>query len=367
MPTLTPKLLTTPPAQTGAKATSNNSKPDDAPQQAFGTVLARQLDAEQPAADVAASLKGGKKLAIDTLAQDATPSTDVTQPAQDPAANLIALLQAPVELRSMTSAAALPAEGPSASIAEVTSRPDEGKALPLTLADKLLAPQQRAESGTSAKTVALATADKSSNAAPLALSAAALDPAKVTEAKPLILADTLAVAPRAQDVAAFSAPALSAVPSTVQSAPSAPVTVATPMGSSVWADDFAQQVTWMANGKLEQSASLHLNPPDLGPMQVVVKVTDSQATVMFSSPHGAVREAIENALPKLRELMADNGITLGNTSVSDQAPRERNEANDNGTSRRSAWSSGEAIDGGVRSSSVASTITRHKGMVDTFA
>lgn len=356
MPTLTPNLLTTAPAQTGAKATSNNSKPEDAPQQAFGTVLARQIDAEQPAAEVAAALKHGKKLDLDELAQDSTASTDTAQPAQDPAANLIALLQAPVELRG-----AMAQDAAAVSLQDATATKNDSKLSALGLADQLATTKQLGASDTTGK------ADQLHSAAPLALSAAALDPAKVADAKPLIVAATLAVAPRAQDVAAFSAPALSAVPPTVQSAPTAPVTVATPMGSSVWADDFAQQVTWMATGKLEQSASLHLNPPDLGPMQVIVKVSDSQATVLFSSPHGAVREAIENALPKLRELMADNGITLGNTSVSDQAPRERNEANDNGSARRSAWSAEASVEGGVRSSSVASAITRPKGMVDTFA
>ncbi|MDD4978559.1 MAG: flagellar hook-length control protein FliK [Gallionella sp.] len=357
MTTLTPNLLTTPPAQTGAKTTANNSKPDDAPEQAFGSVLARQLDAEQPASDTAATLKAAKKALTGELtkdSKDALTTTPVTS--NDPAANLIAMLQAPIELRTASSLAAQD------DVAKTDS-----KTPALGLVDKLAIKSDKAELLTSSKSVVNATDDKFHNATSVAQQQAAIDPAKAIDAKTVILTDTVAAAPRAQDVAAFTAPTLSAVPPSAQTAPSAPVTVATPMGSSVWADDFAQQVTWMATGKQEQTASLHLNPPDLGPMQVVVKVSDSQATILFTSPHGAVREAIENAMPKLREMMADNGITLGNTSVSDQAPRERNDANENGAAPRGTWSSNDGVDSTVRTSSVQSSNVRHKGMVDTFA
>ena len=375
MPTLTPNLLTTPPAQTGAKTTANNSKPEDAPEQAFGSVLARQLNSEQPTDDKAASFKTGKKSLVGELTQDSKITT--TTPAatgNDPAANLIAMLQAPVELRTPAGLAAQ----------DVSSKGDSKSAV-LGLVDKLTIKSDKVEIAAAGKTTAnavdgkasIATTndklhsappnDKASNATPVTELQAAIDPAKEIAAKSVIAIDTLAAAPKAQDVAAFTAPALSAVPPSAQTAPGAPVTVATPMGSSVWADDFAQQVTWMATGKQEQTASLHLNPPDLGPMQVVVKVSDSQATVLFTSPHGAVREAIENAMPKLREMMADNGITLGNTSVSDQAPRERNDANENGTTPRGTWSSNEGVDSNVRTTNVQTSNIRHKGMVDTFA
>ena len=373
MTTLTPNLLTTPPAQAGAKATANSSKPEEAPEQAFGSVLARQLDAEQPAIDKAATLKASKKAQAVELAQDSkVTATTTPTTGNDPTTNLIAMLQAPVELRT-----------PAGLAVQADTAKTEGKAPALGLLDKLAfktdkiaVKTDKAELHAAGKSITSAAEDKlqsttpndkASNTTPIAQLQAAIDPAKVIEAKKVILSDTVAAAPRAQDVAAFTAPTLSAVPLSAQTAPSAPVTVATPMGSSVWADDFAQQVTWMATGKQEQTASLHLNPPDLGPMQVVVKVSDSQATILFTSPHGAVREAIENAMPKLREMMADNGITLGNTSVSDQAPRERNDANENGATPRGTWSSNDGVDSNVRASSVQSSNVRHKGMVDTFA
>ncbi|MDD5612677.1 MAG: flagellar hook-length control protein FliK, partial [Gallionella sp.] len=143
--------------------------------------------------------------------------------------------------------------------------------------------------------------------------------------------------------------------------------IAAPISSNAWPDEFSQQVSWISNQQ-NQSAELHLNPPDLGPIRVVLNVTDNQATALFSSPHLAVREAIESALPKLREVMADNGITLGNTTVSDQAPRDSGSyMNQRPNSRLTPITSGIAT---LEPASLTAPVTatrRHIGMVDTFA
>lgn len=149
------------------------------------------------------------------------------------------------------------------------------------------------------------------------------------------------------------------------------LTVNTPLGGNGWAEDFSQQISWLSTQK-NQVAELHLNPPNLGPLDVVLTITDKQATIQFSSPHGAVRDAVENALPKLREVFADNGIMLGNTTVSDQTPRERNAA---GFLNQDAppGAPRETADDATLSVSMAPIDTpvssgrRHIGMIDTFA
>lgn len=145
------------------------------------------------------------------------------------------------------------------------------------------------------------------------------------------------------------------------------ITINTPVTQDKWGDEFNQKITWMATNK-EQSAELHLNPPQLGPMDVVIKVSGDQATALFTSPHAAVRDAIEQALPKLREMMADNGIMLGNASVNDQAPRNGQDSSGNKAQRSTPGISGVAdtASTGILSARV-SPISRHNGIVDTFA
>lgn len=145
------------------------------------------------------------------------------------------------------------------------------------------------------------------------------------------------------------------------------VNINTPVTHDKWGDEFNQKITWLAGTK-EQSAELHLNPPQLGPMDVVLKVSGDQATAMFSSPHAAVREAIEQALPKLREMMADNGIMLGNATVSDQSPRnQQNDSEDKQSASRSGISAVSDTGGAGIQSVRVSPISRHNGIVDTFA
>lgn len=146
----------------------------------------------------------------------------------------------------------------------------------------------------------------------------------------------------------------------------AQITINTPVTRERWGDEFSQKVTWLASSKQDQSAELHLNPPQLGPLDVVIKVSGDQATALFTSPHAAVREAIEQALPKLRDMLSDNGITLGNATVSDQAPRDQNGSD----SRRSSPSTNNDIPDVSAANNNAlrvSQISRHNGIVDTFA
>lgn len=144
-------------------------------------------------------------------------------------------------------------------------------------------------------------------------------------------------------------------------------TIATPLTSPAWGDDFSQKISWMVSQK-NQVAELHLNPPNLGPLDVVLKMSDTQATVLFTSPHAAVREAVENALPKLRELLADNGIMLSNATVGDQSPRDREQGEMSGQ-KTSSFSGNSSTDDTSAASGTMQTLstTRHNGMVDTFA
>jgi flagellar hook-length control protein FliK len=94
--------------------------------------------------------------------------------------------------------------------------------------------------------------------------------------------------------------------------------VAPRVGSAEWGGVVGEKVVWMAS-QSHQVAELHLNPPNLGPLEVRLTISNDQASALFVSPHSAVREAIETALPRLREMLADNGIMLGNVTVGSES------------------------------------------------
>jgi len=99
-----------------------------------------------------------------------------------------------------------------------------------------------------------------------------------------------------------------------------PVTVGTPQ----WSQAVGDKVLWLAAQNVS-SAEIRLDPPELGPMQVKVSVNQDQASITFTSPHPAVREALDQQLNRLREMFSEQGLNLVNVDVSDKsfAQRER--------------------------------------------
>ena len=74
-----------------------------------------------------------------------------------------------------------------------------------------------------------------------------------------------------------------------------------------------------------------LNPPQLGRVEVSLTVSGDQATAVFASPNAAVRELIEDSLPRLKEILSGAGINLGEAQVGSESPsRFGNPAGENG-------------------------------------
>jgi flagellar hook-length control protein FliK len=100
----------------------------------------------------------------------------------------------------------------------------------------------------------------------------------------------------------------------------------TPVQDARWGDAVAQRVSLML-GKQEQQIEMQLNPPNLGPMEVRLNLGGEQASIVFTSQHAAVREALAAATPKLTALLADQGIVLSNVQVaSDSLQQQQQQA-----------------------------------------
>jgi flagellar hook-length control protein FliK len=143
-------------------------------------------------------------------------------------------------------------------------------------------------------------------------------------------------------------------------------TLAPPVGSNGWDQAVGQKVVWMVAGG-QQNASLTLNPPDLGPMQVVLNVTNSHATVTFSAAQPEVRQALEAALPRLREMLGDAGIQLGQASINSGSAQQQNFANQQGSTGSAQSSNTMNVSEAAILTSRAAPSSAGLGLVDTFA
>jgi flagellar hook-length control protein FliK len=127
---------------------------------------------------------------------------------------------------------------------------------------------------------------------------------------------------------------------TAMFAPAAPATysaahgsVSAPVGQSAFAEEFASRVVMFTSQKVH-NAQIALTPSELGPISITIEVRGQEAHLSFNAAHATTRAAIEDALPRLRDMLSSNGLQLANAHVGDQAQR------DPGRSRRG--SDGEA-------------------------
>lgn len=135
------------------------------------------------------------------------------------------------------------------------------------------------------------------------------------------------------------------------------------VGTQRWRDELGARITLMAT-QGQQSGSLRLSPEHLGPLEIQITVTeDKTANVQFGAQHAETRTALQDALPRLREMFTAAGLTLGDAGVSGQAPRER--------PPEESVARSQGYDG--RSDGEPSLLQRpvrsitHSGLLDTYA
>jgi flagellar hook-length control protein FliK len=97
------------------------------------------------------------------------------------------------------------------------------------------------------------------------------------------------------------------------------VTVTTAFGQPGWDQALGERIQWLAGQKM-QSAQVKLNPANLGPMEIRIQIQNDQASIQFTSHHAVVREALEAAMPRLRDMLEASGVALVNVDVSGQGP-----------------------------------------------
>lgn len=98
-----------------------------------------------------------------------------------------------------------------------------------------------------------------------------------------------------------------------------------PFNQAGWDKALGERVQWMI-GQGIQRANIKLNPAHLGPMEIRIQVQNDQASVQFTSVHGVVRDAVEAALPRLRDMFDNAGVELTDVDVSGQPFAEQQQA-----------------------------------------
>ncbi|MDT8387906.1 MAG: flagellar hook-length control protein FliK [Thiogranum sp.] len=126
--------------------------------------------------------------------------------------------------------------------------------------------------------------------------------------------------------------------------PSPMLPLGVPLHQTNWDSALGERIQWLISqgAQAGQSAQIKLNPAHLGPMEVRIQVRDDQATVQFTATHAVVREALEAALPRLREMLGASGVELVDVDISGQSFAEQQRTNEEQEPARWTGSNGES-------------------------
>jgi len=139
--------------------------------------------------------------------------------------------------------------------------------------------------------------------------------------------------------------------------------IGAPLGSGAWTQELGDRLTWLV-GRHAQSAEIVLNPPALGAIEVrlSLNLAGNEAGAQFYSANASVREALEAAFPRLREMMAGAGINLGDATVSRESFNGQAGQSDPGSDPQGTPTSGP----GTIAESRAAITKVGSGLVDLY-
>lgn len=125
--------------------------------------------------------------------------------------------------------------------------------------------------------------------------------------------------------------------------------IMTPLQHPGWSQQMTDQVSLMLKGGFQQ-ADIKLNPAHLGPMEIKLSMNDDKASIHFVSQHAPVRDAIDSALPRLREMLEQQGVSLGDVDVSAQSGQQQSDAEPQQSASASTMQQSEGTDTGLQGS-----------------
>ena len=177
---------------------------------------------------------------------------------------------------------------------------------------------------------------------------------------------TSSQAPSTSDLTAlrgvFDATGLIA-PSSTSTTTGHSLAVDAPVGTSGFAKELGQQVTWLSGQDVKQ-AQIRLNPQDLGPVDVKVTLDHGRVDVAFMTQHPAAATAVQQGLDQLHQMLGSQGLSLGHTSVGQHGAQQQ--FGDSQGQPSGAQTSGDA--GDITENAPVAPLQRIAvGLVDAFA
>lgn len=137
-----------------------------------------------------------------------------------------------------------------------------------------------------------------------------------------------------------------------------------PVQSPQWGQALGQRVIYMANQKI-QEAKITLNPEKLGPVQIKISIDkDNQMNITMTAQHSVTREALENAIPRLKDLLNSSEMNLVNVNVGQDQKFEQQAEQEQ---RKSSLSASNGTEEGEELANPSKVVHQSDNLIDYYA
>lgn len=136
-----------------------------------------------------------------------------------------------------------------------------------------------------------------------------------------------------------------------------------PLHGDNFDDAIGARISWLAEQKIGH-AQIRITPHDLGQIDVKLQLEGDRVHATFTSAHAEVRHALEASVPRLREMLNEQGLQLAQADVGDQSSQQ---------SAPQAFDSqglpADDADSGndIGSAGITSRFVHQRGLLDTYA
>ncbi|WP_161698181.1 flagellar hook-length control protein FliK, partial [Xanthomonas arboricola] len=132
------------------------------------------------------------------------------------------------------------------------------------------------------------------------------------------------------------------------------------MGSDTFDDAIGARLSWLADQKIGH-AHIKVTPNEMGPVEVRLHLDGDKVNASFSSANADVRQALEQSLPRLRDMLSQNGFQLGQADVGQQQQNQSGNRNGGGSD-----GTGLSLDDSPPVG-IPSVVLRQRGLLDAYA
>ncbi|WP_318459393.1 flagellar hook-length control protein FliK [Photobacterium leiognathi] len=140
-------------------------------------------------------------------------------------------------------------------------------------------------------------------------------------------------------------------------------------------EQISERINMMMAKNLKQ-VDIRLDPPELGKIQIKLTLNQDQASVQFTVNNSQTRDMVEHAMPRLREMMHQQGLQLAQGSVSQdnsgqfaqqQFTQQQQSEQQAGSSSEGVLASSQEPESDKHLDAIEMFVTNKKDRVDYYA